>query len=748
MAEHTETIDVVIEVGGSEYLLLTSNIDEAVSHIGSLRCELTGLDERAPDPLSLIGKKVKYAIVLRNSGARREFNGVVVEAVRCMDATHRPLVRVVVTPRLWRLSKRTDCRIFQEMAVPDIIKQVCTDAGVPEGDQEWKLNGNYAPRTYCCQYRESDFDFIMRLMVEEGIIFAILHQDGSDKVVFTDDGSGVGDVAPKTLPFRTLMGFDPMLPEVMNLKRRRSVRSDKVSLRHYDFERPKYKLEASKEGVDDGEKTLEVYRYPGRFIEDADGERLAQALLDAIQSQRDVMSGDTTTLSLRPGHRFVVEQHPFEEFNQEWMVVSMDTVARNTAEFQQDNPGRDFMCDFTAVPTGSTCYKAPRRPVTSQVVGIHTAFTTGPGGSEIHPDEYGRVKMRFHWDRSDPSDDKSSCWVRTEQPNTPDSMLLPRVGWEVTVRYGDGDVDAPVCFGRLYNALAPPPYGLPAAKARSSLQTATSPGDGSSNELRMDDSGGAEEMFINASKDLTINVGNNMTLSIGNNETREIGSNHTLAVTNSVHVTVGSNQTFAIGGDQEVKVETFMLDDIGGDHSLTIGGNRDLKVGGDHKRTVTGNAGQQVDGSEFDLVVGKVEEKVDGNWEHSVGLGLLEMTGGNRSYKVVGNRTEKTGLAKIVATNGGRGVEIGGNLTTKVAGAIVNSVKGDKSNKAGSTYTEVVAGAQIVKAKDVTYEGESLVAVVMGASTLIVSSPAIMLAGTSVKWDGATKDSALLIVDN
>jgi type VI secretion system secreted protein VgrG len=634
------------------------------------------------------------------------------------------------------------------MSVPDIVKRVLSEGGVPEGDQVWTLSQSYEPRPQCSQYRETDFAFVSRLLAEEGIVFSITHDEGSDKVLFTDDDKGFGDIKPSTVPFDGLQGFDILKPQVMWLSRRHAVKTDKVFLRDYDFTRPKYQLQTELEGTDEGPHALEVYRYPGRFVDEGAGGRHAKALLHSMQAERDVLSGETSLMSFKTGHRFTIEEHPYEGFNQEWMVVSIETEARTTASFHEGDVKRDFLCRFTAVPTASTVYKAPRREAMATVPGTQSAFVTGAAGSEIHPDEHGRIKARFLWDRTDPQDDTSSFWIRTEQPNTPDSMFLPRVGWEVSLRYFDGDVDRPMCFGRLYNALAPPPYKLPDGKARSSIQTATSPGGGSSNELRMDDSGGSEEMFVNASKDLTIKVGNNMSMTIGNNEVRTIGANSSLAVTNTLETVVGANQSLMVGANQEMKVETFMLDDVGADHSLKIGGNRDMKVGGDHKFAVGGSQTKSVGGMQVDLVVGTVQEKVDGSMTHEVGAALIELVTNNRDFTVAGSRTENVGAAKVVVTKGGRGVEIGGSLTTMVAGAIVNKVKGDKSQKAGGPYTDLVAGAQIIKADNVTFEGESLVAVVMGASVLIVSKPAILLAGTSVKWDGETKDTAILIVDN
>jgi type VI secretion system secreted protein VgrG len=745
LGTHFETIDLDIDIDGTVYEVERADLAEGISEVGVLLCDIT-LVGGPPDPASLMGLTAAFQIKLRNTPVVRQFNGVVVSAVRKSDADGRPFVRTEIVPRAWRLTKRTNCRIFQEMTVQDIVTQVLDEAGVR--DYAWTLGESYSPREYCCQYRESDWDFVMRLLSEEGIIVSVSHHDNIDEVLFTDDGAGFGDLEPAILPFVTLQGFDTLRPQVTNLRRTTTVVSDKVFTKDYDPERPKYELKTESESVDDGEHSLEIYRYPGRFIDEGEGERKAKALLHSVQATRDEVSGELSLLTVTPGFRFTVEGHPHEAFNTELMLVSMRVGTKDRTSSTSDDARRDYECQFRAVPTARGPYKAPRRRPTKWVPGTQTVFVTGAAGSEIHPDDKGRIKARFLWDRTDPSDDNSSRWIRTEQPNTPDSMLMPRVGWEVSVRYRDGDIDEPLCMGRLYNALAPPPYKLPDDKVRSSMQTATSPGDGSSNELRMHDGAGAEEVYVNASKDLTINVGNSMTLNIGNNEERTIGSNHNLAISNTLQCTVGGNQSITVKGGQDVSVETFMLDDVGGDHSLTIGGARDLKVGGDHKFTVDGSQTKEVSGNQTDLVVGAVEEKCDADWKHDVGAALVELTCGNRDITVAGNKTETIGALKAIVTKGGRGTEIAGNLTLKVAGAIINRVKGDRSETAGGTYTDLVAGAQIIKAKNITFEGESLVAVVMGASTLIVSSPAILLAGTSVKWDGETKDAGALILDN
>lgn len=402
---------------------------------------------------------------------------------------------------------------------------------------------------------------------------------------------------------------------------------------------------------------------------------------------------------------------------------------------------------FRAIPTEKTTYRPPRVPRAVAAPGAQIATTTGPAGQEIHPDEHGRVKVIFPWDRLGKADETSSLWIRTCQLPLGGSMLTPRVGWEVYLNFTDGDPDLPFVFGRMYNGKTPPPYELPKHKTRMSIQTATTPGGGSSNEIRMDDKAGSEEMFMNASKDASVSAGNNATDSVGNNETRSIGANQTLSVTDSMSASIGANQTLSVGANQNVNVSTFMVDDVGS-HSLSVGGNRDLKAGGDHKRTVTGASTLSIGGLQVDLVAGSVDENGMATLDDKVGAALVELTAASRTLWVAGSRTEKAGAAKVIIAGGGRVVKVGAALKQKVAGAILNQLKGDRSDSSNGDFLEVAGGAQIVKATNVVFEADSLLSVVMGGSTITLTKASVSIAGTKITIDGECAEEAALVADN
>jgi type VI secretion system secreted protein VgrG len=735
-------------IDGNEYRVISYALHESLFDVGSVSCELAMLDESAPtDPIDIVGKDAELELKRTDESQSRKYFGLVVSAERVQNVDDVHTLQVSVAPKLWRTGKRADCRIFQKKSVKDIVLDVLDRAGVPH---DWRATESYDPRDYVVQYRESDLDFIMRLCSEEGIWFFVEHKDEA-KVVFADNVKGLGNIEGKsTLGYIEQHGFQQALDYVMHVEEIDEVRTDKVTIKDWDPEKPKAKppLESTKEGTDDGAHALEVYTYPGRFAEKKVADRYAAILLDSIQAERNVIRGETGVLTMVPGYRFTLELHPYAPLNQEYLVIEVDCFGSEERHGAQAKGTVATACRFAAVPTKRSPYRPPRVQRERFIAGTQTAFTTGPAGEEIHTDKGMHVKAQFHWDRLGKKDENSSRWMRTLQLPTGGSMLIPRMKWEVAVRHKEGDVDRPVVMARLYNALTPPPYALPEGKAKGSIQTATTPGGGSTNEFRTDDTKGSEEMFFNASKDMSIDVLNNTTESVGNNQTRIIGSNHKLDITNSLSASVGASQTISVGGNQKVAVSTFYADEIGGDHTLSISGNRTMMIGGDHQRDVGASSTLKINGLMIDLVVGSVSESTLASHGHKVGAALVELTASDYSVMVGAARSENTGAAKIIATKGGRGVDVGGAMTQKVAGAIINKISGDKNESASASYTEIAAGAHLVKAANITFEADSMLTLVMGASTITLLPAAIMIAGTSVKLNGDAGETAAMILEN
>ncbi|HZF47688.1 MAG TPA: type VI secretion system tip protein TssI/VgrG [Polyangiaceae bacterium] len=737
-----------IEVDGTSYDVVWLEASEALDAISEIQCEVTD-GAGGPDPGALLGKDLLLTLQRGEGNEARQLAGLVVEAERTMSSGEEATetgTRLVAQPRLFRLPQRADCRIFQDLSAREIAEQVLEGAGIPGTDQAWRVEESYPKRVYTAQYRESDYDFLKRLLSEEGIAFAIDSSSGTDVVVFFDGNLGPIEGDP-VIPFGLGDGLDASRDAIGDLSHEASTAPGKTHLRDYDFERPRLKLDATAEGDDEAERTLEVYAHPGRFTDASIGERYAKVLLESLRARREVVSGTTSSLRLTPGRTFSLEDHPYEPLNQEYLIISVDITfdARRWSGRREGGDVRGARVQFKAIPA-SAVYRPSRAPRAASIPGAQTAVTTG-AGQEIHTDKHGRVKVLFPWDRLGKPDDSSSLWVRTTQLPLGGGMLTPRVGWEVVVDFIEGDPDQPLVCGRLYNTKSPPPYPLPENKTRTSIQTATTPGGGSTNEIRMEDKAGSEEMFMNASKDASISAGNNATESVGNNETRSIGANQKLSVTDSVSANIGADQSLSVGGNQATNVSTFMVDDVGS-HSLSIGGNRDLNAGGDHKRTVTGASKLTVGGMQVDLVAGSVDEEGMATMDDTVGAALVELTPSDRTVTVKGSRTETAGAAKVILSAGGRSVQIGGSLNQSVAGAILTKISADRQDQSQSDFLEVAGGAQIIKATNVVFQADNLLSVVMGASTITLTPASVSIAGAKITLDGECDEQALLITDN
>lgn len=749
MSDTLVTLAAGVTVAGTSYRILSAESREALSEVPRLACELTD-DAGGPDPAALVGKAALFTLARSDGSARRAFAGVVV-AAEVTHGTHpdegETATRVEIAPRLHRLGERSDCRAFHGLSTPDIVEQVLSGAGIPPTAQRRELAQRYPARDYTVQYRESDLDFVRRLLAEEGIAFAVSTADDQDVVTFTDGDLGLIEGA-SSLPFDEGFGFQGSRDLVTNVSEEHAVVSDSVTLRDHDFEHPRLTLEARAASKAPGAKTLEVYAYPGRFTDPGVGERYAQVLLDAIQAGRQVIIGETGALTLHPGRRFSLTDHPYAPLDREYLILAVELGYAIPRRGGRDPVEGGCHLRFTAVPAGDSPYRPPRIQRDRVVPGLHTARITGAPGSEIFPDRHGRVKALFPWDRLGKRDDHASAWMRTSQLALGGSMLTPRVGFEVSVARLEGDADRPMVTGRLYNPLTPPPYALPRHKARSVIQTATTPGGGSHNEIRLDDTKGSEEMSFNASKDMAVSAGNNATESIGGNESRAIGANQELDVTGSLTASVGATQATSVAGNQSAHASTFLGEEVGGGNVHGIGGNRDLTIGGDHKRGVTGASTLTIGGNQIDLVAGSVSESTMATMTDTIGAVQVTLTASKRTLLINGARTETTGAVKVVVAGGGRSVKIGTTLTHRVAGAILVKTKAGRTDAAKGKYTEVAGGAQIIKAANVVFEAKELLSVVMGASTITLTPASVSIAGTSIELDGEVSETAALVSDN
>ena len=477
--------------------------------------------------------------------------------------------RVSLRPQLAYLAHRYNQRIFQHLTVPQIISQVLEDHGIQSDAYQFQLGYIYPERDYCVQYDESDLHFIQRLCEEEGISFHFQHSEDSHRLVFGDDASVFPKLAP--LNYQQGSGLSADHEVVRAFGVRLETRSTHATWRDYDFEQPKLQMEADYRS--EFSPALEVYDYPGRFTDRTRGKHLAKLSLERLRSDYELAEGQSDAY-LISGHFLALAGHPRAQWNDLWLLnevihegkqpqVLEESVTSNTQPgdgFQQG-----YRNSFSATP-----WDIPYRPALEhrkpKVLGSQTAVVTGPAGEEIHCDQYGRVKVQFHWDREGLGNDTTSCWLRVASNWAGDAyggVAIPRVGMEVLVTFLEGDPDQPLITGCLYHAEHVVPYDLPANKTRSVFKTLSSPGGGGYNEFRIEDRKGAEQIYIHAQRDWDENIEHDQKIRVGNERHDTVEANSYTELQAEEHRTTDLDRKVEVRANDHLTVALTQHNKIG-----------------------------------------------------------------------------------------------------------------------------------------------------------------------------------------
>ncbi len=535
----------------------------------------------------IIGTDARVNIQLQNAEETRYFNGIissfqhdgafVLEGAKSGEFLSQ--YRAKLVPWFWSLQLNNDCRIFQEKSIPTIVKEVLAEHKIAKF--QFRLTKTYEKREYCVQYRESDFNFISRLLEEEGIYYYFEHSEKEHILILVDDLSQINLCSRQpNVKFESVTGDNETKTFFKDLKIKQEMKPDSVQLRDFNFKSPSFNLVSDLKSKKS--KGYEVYDYPGEFDKVAQGDQLARVRYEEQQCQKELMTATTNGRGFESGFRFKLEEHPRKDFNREYTLLKVDHEA--SQETYRSNTGTPFQywCNLTCIP-----YKTPYRPTRKteipKIVGTQTAIVVGPKGEEIHVDKHGRVRVHFHWDRV-AKNSKSSCWMRVSQPWAGTGfggMTIPRIGQEVIVDFLEGNPDNPIITGRVYNGEAKPPYELPANKAHSGLMSRSTPGGGSANfnGIRFNDESGGEMMEVQAEKDQQILVKNNNDKTVGNCETAQIGVDRTENVGNNETITIGNNRTESVGSNEKISIGSNRDEDVGSNETVKIGSNRNTTVG-------------------------------------------------------------------------------------------------------------------------------------------------------------------------
>lgn len=533
----------------------------------------------------VLGQAMSIALELPTGGTRY-FHGLVTQFRHHGAADDYFLFRAVLRPWLWFLTRTSNCRIFQDLSVPDIIKKIFTDNGF--SDFKLELTGSYKPRNYCVQYRETDFNFISRLMEYEGIFYFFEHEKAKHTLVIADSVNAHQTIANyATIPYFPPENVDRRKQDhIFEWHTAHQVQSGTYVLNDYDFEKPKSNLVTKfTEKKPHSHAEGEQYDYPGNYFEPPIGETYSNIRLDELQTDYEVMQGRGNALGLTTGMLFTLKDHYIAPENTKHILISANFLIVSNQYRSTSGEENRYECSFKTIRSTQQ-FRPQRLTPVPFVQGPQTATVVGKDGEEIWTDKYGRIKVQFHWERNGKKNETSSCWIRVATPIAGKQwgwVSLPRIGQEVVVSFLEGNPDRPLITGSVYNANQMPPYTLPANQTQSGLKTRSSKEGVADNfnELRFEDKKGSEEVYFHAEKDFNCVIENNETRKIGldkkdkGNQTTDIQNDRTTTLkmgNDALTVEKGNSSTKVSLGDYKLDVDA-------GKATITAMTSIELKVG-------------------------------------------------------------------------------------------------------------------------------------------------------------------------
>jgi type VI secretion system secreted protein VgrG len=672
--------------------------------------ELSRLSEYELDLLSpdgalklddVLGKPVTVNLELPEEKIRH-FNGYVTRIAQVGMHGRHHAYRATVRPWLWFLTRTTNCRIFQEKTVPDVLNEVfARHSGV--ADVKFELTESYAPWLYCVQYRETDFNFVSRLMEDEGIYYYFKHSEGRHTLVIADSVVAHSTANGGEIPF--------IEPEKLVRAEREHVsewsvshelQPGKYALTDYDFEKPAVDLQVRTTFKRDHPLAeYEIYEYPGDYLERGDGELYAQTRIEEVQARFERVQGVTNARPLATGNLFTLTDHPRDDQNTEYLVVSAEYELKSNEYEAMDQEGAVYHCKFSALNTRQP-FRPERATPKPIVQGPQTAIVVGPSGEEIHTDKFGRVKVHFHWDRYGNRDDKSSCWIRVSQNwggKGWGGMFIPHVGQEVIVHFLEGDPDNPLVTGRVYNAENMPPVALPGGKTQSIIR------DHGGNEIIMEGAAGGQKMRLYSPTHET-------SLTMGNSIDWKTVSDYLSTVGGKTDLKHGGTVTFEFGNDWHVKVES----------------NVDSWYGG--------NASFKYDGTKIDVHGGLVSDTFVGG-KHSIFLGLawnkfisntLEYSVGWKTTRAMSWEYKRTGGRSII--RGGAKQDTVTQDTITIDSNVKTSVIGGGGD---ANYCKVILDGKVAQVKcgsaHATFKKDDKVTINSATNVIVVGKDTVVVDG-------------------
>jgi type VI secretion system secreted protein VgrG len=579
-------------LGGDTLVFQSLNMTEELGRLYSLDIEAGSErgDLKADD---LLGKGVSVELKCPRGGVRY-FHGFVSRFSRIpRPGTRYFSYHLTVVPWLWFLTRHSDCRIFQNKTLQDILRDVFGRRGF--SDFKFQLSGNYTPWEYCVQYRETDFNFVSRLMEQEGVYYYFEHEKDKHTAVFADSPA-----AHQPFPKYEKLTFTPLTSmhehdqeHVYDWVAEGRHHSGKHQYTDYDFTKPNTDLKTPESNPGKfAHSDFEIFDYPGEYDKRSDGEQWSRVRMEELRADRETFQGGGDVTGLATGRKFTLSEGPSPADIGEYVVIA-SSVHLQSNIYESGTTGEmgdSYHCTFTVIKAADQ-FRPARLTPKPLIPGLQTAVVTGPKGEEIYTDKYGRITVQFFWDREGKKDENTTCWIRVAElwaGKRWGIIFTPRIGQEVVVSFLEGDPDQPLIIGRVYNGDQMPPYELPANKTQSGVKTRSSLNGtpANFNEIRFEDKKGQEQLYIHAEKNEDIVVENNKTEDVGNDETIHIGHDRTERVDNDQSITIGKDDTLMVAMNQAITIGENQTENVGVGRTATIGVNDTLNVGAARSITI------------------------------------------------------------------------------------------------------------------------------------------------------------------
>ncbi|MCB9926127.1 MAG: type VI secretion system tip protein VgrG [Planctomycetaceae bacterium] len=607
---------------GKDVLLLTGfSGQEEISRLFRFQLEMIS-DNNAIAAAQIVGQNVTFSVEL-SDGSPRFFNGFVNQFVAGDEHEGRRNYRAEVVPWLWFLTQTADCRLFQDKTIKDIIETIFGDLGF--SDYKFDLRVDHKKWEYCVQYRETDFNFVSRLLEQEGVSYWFKHADGKHEMVISDHKGAYYELTEKEVEYPPSVGSVAIADHITSWEHCYEFRPGKWAQTDYNFKTPSTSLMSNEPSVVSlpGIDKYEIYDYPGEYPDKGVGKTETKLRIEEEEVPHDVVQASSQCKSFSPGGKFKIAVHrSSSEEGKSFAVTKIRHSATEPMAYETGAAvvGSDYTNSFSCIPD-SVVFRPARITPKPLVSGLQTAVVVGPKGEEIYTDSFGRIKVQFHWDREGKRDENSSCWMRCMQPSAGrqwGTVFIPRIGQEVVIDFLEGDPDRPLVTGLVYNAEQMPHYKLPDDKTKSYIKTNSTPGGDGFNELMFEDKADDERVFIHAEKNMDVRVKNDSKSRIYGNRHQIIGWEK--------DGKKGGNQHEMVWQDKHLNIKRHQVEHIEGNHQWMVG-NGEADDGGNVDIVIEKKKTEQIDGGSDLTITGTRREKVNGAMSLTVAGALHTKSG-------------------------------------------------------------------------------------------------------------------------